>query len=791
MGFTDLVRSRDLMVWLLVVATIYMTLLETPDLEYSIEPAWFIDKRAPEALKENANIFGTSKSGAAGTGAANAVTAPAAEIRHLTLITDLDGDGNNELLTITNDYQMKLFSAEVHGQVGHEVYHPTEVRSVPLTEKGSSFRQGSIPVAISTGYVQTYDPSETRSQIIVVVREDWTVSCFDSTFRHLWDKAVASHTHHIAKLSEYFVIDSVSIFIAPFSLASDSTGGVVIVGADMRLRSSELDRKQIRMELGLDYSDNSNVAETEHKEMDAMATLEHFSIYALDAENGHILWKHDGSEMKAEQYTKSLPLHAYTLDVNDLMTKIHHAPGINDWTVFRRSFFEELPHSWNEPVDTRIKVANFARRHVGAGAGQQIHKKQSALEQDGSKKRKSMSSLGNLAASKVQKKVNLLKGVDAEPLPEDALLPHSPAEHTTHPNVLVVHTAQGIEVVGLRSGRPITSLALPGRNGRSYADIDGDGIIDTIVILDNKDSIDRHSNEFSTSYTLPDSASVSELRHCSMVVISGLPPTSQLFNGSLCHEKMSIYDSLGDKKTASYSTDGISSSHSNTARRVSTHLAPLPSQIIYSAPLVLKKSIDSSSVYSSSLEESLEKDVIVAIGTGVVTSYSGSGHFNWQLHNGPLAAVGSGFLRVLAYDPDARRVADNGGHNNIHANIVVVGDSSMSILSRDGDVLSESDIPDSPIGRPTFGDFDNDGISDITIVTNNAVLGYHVHIQKTSHTVVILLLILSTVALIVFAANIQLSSMPLQMPGGGGGGTHTVTKTALHLARSTDESHLD
>ena len=52
--------------------------------------------------------------------------------------------------------------------------------------------------------------------------------------------------------------------------------------------------------------------------------LEHFSVYAMDAADGVILWRHDGVEVHAEQYVKSLPQHAYKLDLTDLASKIHH-----------------------------------------------------------------------------------------------------------------------------------------------------------------------------------------------------------------------------------------------------------------------------------------------------------------------------------------------------------------------------------------------------------------------------------------------------------------------------------
>jgi hypothetical protein len=58
-------------------------------------------------------------------------------------------------------------------------------------------------------------------------------------------------------------------------------------------------------------------------------------------------------------------------------------------------------------------------------------------------------------------------GVESPPLSLDATLPHDAAEHTEHPNVIVAHTKHGLEVIALRTGLPITALALAA--GNSFA----------------------------------------------------------------------------------------------------------------------------------------------------------------------------------------------------------------------------------------------------------------------------------------------------------------------------------
>ena len=69
--------------------------------------------------------------------------------------------------------------------------------------------------------------------------------------------------------------------------------------------------------------------------MHLRSKLEHFSVYAMNAVDGVIVWRHDGVEVHAEQYVKSLPQHAYKLDLQDLASKIHHGMQSNRLSALR------------------------------------------------------------------------------------------------------------------------------------------------------------------------------------------------------------------------------------------------------------------------------------------------------------------------------------------------------------------------------------------------------------------------------------------------------------------------
>lgn len=58
--------------------------------------------------------------------------------------------------------------------------------------------------------------------------------------------------------------------------------------------------------------------------------------------------------------------------------------------------------------------------------------------------------------------------------------PHSNHEHVENPNAVVIHTHNGIEVLNLLSGQPITELRLPS-DGAVYTDINSDGEIEQVL----------------------------------------------------------------------------------------------------------------------------------------------------------------------------------------------------------------------------------------------------------------------------------------------------------------------
>merc|ERR1711871_1831410 len=72
--------------------------------------------------------------------------------------------------------------------------------------------------------------------------------------------------------------------------------------------------------------------------------------------------------------------------------------------------------------------------------------------------------------------------------------------------------------------------------GRTYADLDGDGLIDSILVLESKKDVDLHRQSFDHEE--------GAFKHCSIMVLSGLPARRELSNGSICSSSETLDRSM-------------------------------------------------------------------------------------------------------------------------------------------------------------------------------------------------------------------------------------------------------
>ena len=361
-------RQRDVIVLLLMAFAIYLS-IDSAGLDYSISPCWFYQDTSTSVGVSGDEI-----------------------LRNLQpIITDLDGDGTNEIVLVSADgSKIQVLNGEPPASTGYdEIYTPVVTYTAQLSTSKLNVRTGKAPVAIKTGYVDKYSETKGRQQVVVVLREDWTVVCFDAQLRLLWEKSVGHKVHQLDKdaglLLSRYTIDDASITIAPLNFHAPDTGsnsasdaggntgvGVVVVGASMALREAYVTggtKSSAHVHRGLE-SDLSKDTDTDkhhhgtdsHDGDDIGASLEHYSVYALSAVSGQILWAHDGSDSLARHsqnahlrslYT-ALPQHLFAMDKRDLSFRAAHEHGLCLYVRFQ--------------IYQQRQNANQWRRRLGLGS---------------------------------------------------------------------------------------------------------------------------------------------------------------------------------------------------------------------------------------------------------------------------------------------------------------------------------------------------------------------------------------------------------------------------------------
>eukprot|EP00823_Brevimastigomonas_motovehiculus_P006167 TRINITY_DN4981_c0_g1_i1.p1 TRINITY_DN4981_c0_g1~~TRINITY_DN4981_c0_g1_i1.p1 ORF type:complete len:882 (-),score=169.57 TRINITY_DN4981_c0_g1_i1:218-2863(-) len=143
------------------------------------------------------------------------------------LITDLEGDGHNEIILATREPKLKIFDAVNTG--GNEQLVLRKEVSLLATTMVKTGRQ---PIALATGYIEPYNPLKSRAQVIVVVTDGWSILCFDDKLRLLWERTVDN-----GDLSDNFLSEVAVVINSHRMLANDTMGsGVIVVGGRLEPR---------------------------------------------------------------------------------------------------------------------------------------------------------------------------------------------------------------------------------------------------------------------------------------------------------------------------------------------------------------------------------------------------------------------------------------------------------------------------------------------------------------------------------------------------------------------------
>lgn len=220
------------------------------------------------------------------------------------IITDLEGDGVNEIVLVSNDLlhlnilAMPSDTEQEDRSLAHVVVkHKTEL-VLEQRVKGHS----SKPYLVEVGFTIPYlSMMQIRKQIIVVITDDWQVVCFNSDLTIRWHQNLPLPTQDFSAVEVKYL----GVLVSPFSIEKNHEG-LVIVSGNFRHKSHKPDPYT---DLKAREQNIGNVSlEAPHVELEN-ETVTHFSTFALSASDGSVLWKHVSGDFETSGKTDGSDLH--------------------------------------------------------------------------------------------------------------------------------------------------------------------------------------------------------------------------------------------------------------------------------------------------------------------------------------------------------------------------------------------------------------------------------------------------------------------------------------------------
>ncbi|KAF1002774.1 uncharacterized protein LOC141700246 [Apium graveolens] len=599
------------------------------------------------------------------------------------IVSDLNGDGKNEVLVATHDAKIQVL--EPHSRRVDEGFSEARVLAeVSLLPDKIRVASGRRAIAMAAGVVdRIYKHGQVQKEVLVVVTSGWSVMCFDHNLQKLWEKNLQEdfphHVHH----------REIAISISNYTIKHGDSG-LIIVGGRMEIQSHMQMDPFEDINMAVDSEQHRRSASEKEAFENSTVDLRHFAFFAFGGRSGKLHWtrKNEDIETLSSDASQLIPQHNYKLDVHALNSR---RPGEFECREFRESILGVMPHHWDRREDTSLKLAHFRR-----------HKRKALKKTDG----KSMTypyhkpEENHPPGKDSTQKISNLIGKAAKYA--GSAKPKKPSNYiptiTNHtqlwwvPNVVVVHQKEGIEAVHLASGRTLCKLHL--QEGGLHADINGDGV------LDHVQAVGRSGAERTVV-----SGSMEVLRPCWAVATSGVPVREQLFNVSICHHSpFNIFQHGEYSRSFGRNTDTGS--------------------LEVATPVLISRDDGHRHRKGS------HGDVVFLTNRGEVTSYSPGAHgheaiWQWQILTGatwsnlpsPSGMVESGKVVPTLKAFTLRK------HDNQEL-ILAAGDQEAVVISSRGSILASIELPSSPTHALVNEDFSNDGLTDLILVTSSGVYGF-------------------------------------------------------------------
>ncbi|XP_021352758.1 uncharacterized protein LOC110449917 isoform X1 [Mizuhopecten yessoensis] len=574
------------------------------------------------------------------------------------VITDLEGDGVNEILLISSDFKLSSLALPNVTQTDEDdqtLPHVIVKHKVALSLADESNRWKSRPVVMETGFTVPYlSLMQIRKQIIVIVTDDWHVLCYDSDLQLLWKKKLMDISH----VKDTYIVKDMGVIITPHKVRKDDHGLVIIGGSFTHKTHGKI------------VTHNETDNETEHTTEDN--TLTHFSSFALNGIDGTLRWHHLPGDF-GEPVADVKDIHGDHHWKLALKRRRLHV-GESPWNLYRDELLSFLPFGWQSIDDTKLTLGHF-------------QKKGDILPDspDGERSRLALTPEHVMGYS------------------YGGHRPHSDHEHVANPNAVIIHNHNGLEVLNLLTGRPITEFPLP-PDGSLYVDIDNDGNHEKLVWGQAAGVRPCHIEIWRLQ---PVKEKVNQLPVCRL--------TRVFFTTSW------VYDEDSLQKVPPVIIDSIAKK-AGIFRFLLGHHLPTGKK---------------------------EYDIITTGGMARVSSFDKEGNVNWQVQTSYRWAEAATEIRTAQQSNPSqyKEFTKSFRPSTILTSIQVSDKRNVLVLAAykglslvdlvGGRLLAEHSLPCLPTAPTVAGDFDNDGLTDFIVTCKMGYLGFTLH-HHTNHTYTIL-----------------------------------------------------
>ena len=166
------------------------------------------------------------------------------------LVTDIDGDGQMDVVLVTKEPSVKLLGkAGLRFSTGKKGdFRPASpTHEATLLSSIVRLSTGRQPAALASGYIDPppKDPITLRRQVVVVVTQDWTVLCFDEKLKLMWESNLQvrpstrlrrRHALNSCAGAQDFVPDDfyhreIAVAITPVGVFKGDRGMVIVAGS--------------------------------------------------------------------------------------------------------------------------------------------------------------------------------------------------------------------------------------------------------------------------------------------------------------------------------------------------------------------------------------------------------------------------------------------------------------------------------------------------------------------------------------------------------------------------------